>query len=45
MGNGEARELICMTHGHELSEGIAGGKEGTGQRIAKEEKIGTTEIA
>ena len=21
MGNGEAKELICMTHGHELREG------------------------
>ena len=21
MGNGEAKELICMTHGHELIEG------------------------
>ena len=23
MGNGEAKELICMTHGHELSGGNA----------------------
>ena len=21
MGNGEAKELLCMTHGHELSGG------------------------
>ena len=21
IGNGEAKELICMTHGHELSQG------------------------
>ena len=28
-GNGEAKELICMTHGHELREGMleAGGVE------------------
>ena len=30
VGNGEAKELICMTHGHELREGIAGGNGGTG---------------
>ena len=45
-GNGEAKELTCMTHGHELSGGrgyywrewgvwVKGGKEG---------KIGTTVI-
>ena len=22
IGNGEAKELVCMTHGHELSGGI-----------------------
>ena len=22
MGNGEAKELICMTHGHELKRGM-----------------------
>ena len=36
MGNGEAKELICMTHGHELRcrgwGQIAGGERGTGQR-------------
>ena len=26
MGNGEAKELICTTHGHELSGGNAGGR-------------------
>ena len=26
MGNGEAKELICMIHGHELREGGAGQK-------------------
>ena len=25
MGNGEAKELICTTHGHELIWGNAGG--------------------
>ena len=25
MENGEAKELICMTHGHELSRGGGGG--------------------
>ena len=33
MGNGEAKELICMTHGHELrGRGNAGGREGAEQR-------------
>ena len=27
MGNGEAKELICKTHGHELRWGNAGGRE------------------
>ena len=26
MGNVEAKELICTTHGHELGEGGAGGR-------------------
>ena len=26
MGNGEAKSLICMTHGHELRLGTAGGR-------------------
>ena len=25
MGNGGAKELICMTHGHELREGMLEG--------------------
>ena len=25
MGNGEAKELICTTHGHELRAGVGGG--------------------
>ena len=28
MGNGEAKELTCMTHGHELRGQITGGKAG-----------------
>ena len=45
MGNGEAKELICMTHGHELSQGErqemlkSGGIQGKGG-----EKNGTTVI-
>ena len=45
MGNGEAKELICMTHGHELSLGDAGGNGSTGQRGRRERKNGTTVIA
>ena len=26
MGNGEAKELVCMTHGHELKQGNASGR-------------------
>ena len=37
-GNGEARELIRMTHGHELRWGNAGGREDTGQRRIKGRK-------
>ena len=44
IGNGEAKELICKTHKHELRTGIAGGKEGTGWRGIKGEN-GTTVIA
>ena len=40
MGNREAKELICMTHGHELREGIAGGNGGTGWRRVKGKKMG-----
>ena len=35
MGNGEAKELICMTHGHELRWGIAGRMEGGGWKGIK----------
>ena len=30
MGNGEAEELTCMTHGQELRRGDDGGRAGTG---------------
>ena len=34
IGNGEAKELICMTHGHELSRGMwMGGSTGRGRGI------------
>ena len=38
MGNGEAKELICMTHGHEQVEGMLVGVEGTRQRGIKGRK-------
>ena len=38
MGNGEAKELIYMTHGHELRQGNDGGRVGTGQRGIKVRK-------
>ena len=38
MGNREAKELMCMTHGHELRGGNSGGREGTGQRGIKGRK-------
>ena len=40
IGNGGAKELICMIHGHDVREEIAGGKEGTRWREAKGEKLG-----
>ena len=41
IGNGEAKELICKTSGHELGRGkIAGGHGGPGWRGAKREKLG-----
>ena len=45
MGNGEAKELICMTHGCELRWGNTGGRGCTGWRGIKERKNGTTVIA
>ena len=38
MGNGEAKELICITHGHELRGGNDGGRGGSGQRAIKGRK-------
>ena len=32
IGNGEAKELICMTHGHELRSGNDGGRGAQGRR-------------
>ena len=40
VGNVEAKELICMTHGHELYGGNAGGRECAGWRGIKGEKMG-----
>ena len=48
IGNREAKELICTTHGHELmARGRgAGGRVGAGQRGDKgKKKIGKTIIA
>ena len=39
-GNGEAKELICMTHGCELRVRIAGGNGDTGQKKEKWEELG-----
>ena len=44
IGNGEAEELICMTHGHELKWGNSGGRGYAGWRGIKEGN-GTTVIA
>ena len=35
MGNGETKELICMTHGDALRWGNAGGRGGAGRRGIK----------
>ena len=39
MGNGEAKALTCMTLGHELRLGNAGGRVSAGQRRIKGRKI------
>ena len=39
-GNGEAKELICTTHGHELRWGNAGGRKGIGLKNKGVEKMG-----
>ena len=38
VGNVEAKELICMTHGHELKEGNVGGTGCAGRRGVKRGK-------
>ena len=45
VGNGETKELICRTHGHEKSGGDAGRNGGAGWREIKGRKNGTTVIA
>ena len=40
MGNGEAQELTCMTPGHVLRGGNAGGRGSAGQRGIKGGKMG-----
>ena len=42
--NGEAKEFICTTHGHELRWGNPGGRWGAGRRGIKGRKNGTTVI-
>ena len=38
IGNVEAKELICMTHGHELVGGMLGGMGVPGRGIERREK-------
>ena len=45
IGNGEAKEFICMTRGHELRVGGMLMGEGVGWTGIKGEKNGTTVIA
>ena len=40
MGNGEAKELMRTSHGHELKWGNDGGRAGAGQRGIKEGEMG-----
>ena len=40
LGNVEAKELMCMTHGHELRWGNDGGRWDTGWRGIRGEKMG-----
>ena len=41
IGNGEAKELVCTTHGHELRWRNAGGRGSAGWRGTKGRKNGT----
>ena len=45
IGNREAKELICVTHGHELRGGMLEGRGVHGRRGIKGRKIWTTVIA
>ena len=47
IGNGEAKELMCTTHGHELSGGMLEGMRvpGRGGEKGRKKKNGTTVIA
>ena len=45
IGNGEAKELICTTYGHELRGGNTGRKRGKGWRGIKGRKNGIIVIA
>ena len=45
MGNGEAKEFICVTHGHELKQGNAGGRGIAEQSGIQGRNNGTTVIA
>ena len=38
IGNVEAKELVCMTHAHELKKGNVGGRGCAGQRGVKQGK-------
>ena len=40
MGNGKAKELTCMTHGHELRGGFLEGRGIPGRGVQKEKKMG-----
>ena len=40
MGNGESKEVICVTHGHKLRWGNAGGRAGTELTGTKGRKMG-----
>ena len=40
IGNGEAKELIPMSHAHELREGNTGERHGVGWRGIKGRKMG-----
>ena len=45
IGNGEAKEFICTTHGNELSRGMLEGMGVLGGGGLRGEKNGTTKVA